>query len=245
MAHPYKLYYWPLPFRGQLIRHVLVYLNLGWEEVTFDDIVALKALPIEARPAGVMAPPILYDREDDLYLSQMTAILFYLGDKHGLVPESAAKRGLTLKLLGDANDVLDEITRFGGRQMWDDAAWIEFMSQRFPQWLQIFERSAKEHGVTSDSGTMLGTETIGLVDLVTSALWSTMMASMPQLEPKIRADAPLVAALSDRVSMHPAIAAFDSEQRKRFGDLYCGGQIEASIREMIATIGTCDGNAID
>ena len=40
----YKLYYWPIPFRGHFIRYVLAHAGATWEEATFEDVAALKSI---------------------------------------------------------------------------------------------------------------------------------------------------------------------------------------------------------
>ena len=237
MSRPYQLYYWPIPFRGQLIRTVLAYLGADWQEADVQTIRDLKSMPVESQPGPFMAPPMLSDPDEGVHLAQLNAILVYLGEKHGLMPQGAAKRALTIKILCDANDILDEITRYGGRQMWDEEAWSDFISHRFPRWLAIFERTAIDHGATPEAGTMLGTEELSLADLVTSALFTTMMEKLPGLRELIESRAPVLAKIADRVGQIPAIAAFNEKQKQTLGDLYCAGQIEQSLRQMLRQIG--------
>ena len=237
MSRPYQLCYWPIPFRGQLIRTVLAYLDADWQEAEMETIRALKSLPVESQPVPFMAPPMLSDPDEGVHLAQLNAILVYLGEKHGLMPQGAAKRALTIKILCDANDILDEITRYGGRQMWDEKAWTDFISHRFPRWLAIFERTAIDHGATPEAGTMLGTEELSLADLVTSALFTTMMERLEGFKGLIEGHAPVLAALVERVGQDPAIAAFNERQKQTLGDLYCAGQIEQSLRQMIREVG--------
>ncbi|WP_373237621.1 glutathione S-transferase [Cohaesibacter celericrescens] len=237
MSEPYNLFYWPLPFRGQLIRYVLAHVGAVWHEAEFSDIRAIKEQPVHDQPTPFMAPPLLFDPDNGLYIAQMNAVLIYLAEKHQLMPASATKRALTQKILGDINDVLDEMTLFGGRSMWEEGSWKPFVTQRLPRWLQIFERTATDHGATLEAGTMLGTDDLGLTDLATAALWFSMMDNLPALTPVISHHAPVVAALSRRVAKQPAIAALIAEQKANWGDLYCGGQIEQSIRKMVDEFG--------
>ena len=41
------------------------------------------------------------------------------------------------------------------------------------------------------------------------------------------------------IGAKPSLAAHVADQERRFGKLYCGGQIEASIREMLAQVNQC------
>lgn len=38
------------------------------------------------------------------------------------------------------------------------------------------------------------------------------------------------------IGAKPSLAAHEADQARRFGEIYCGGQIETSIREMLAQI---------
>ena len=66
--------------------------------------------PVEDMPVPFMGPPLLIDRKADFAIAEMPAIVLYLGDTLGLMPASPALRALTMKIVNDANDVIDEIT---------------------------------------------------------------------------------------------------------------------------------------
>ncbi|MDF0601756.1 glutathione S-transferase [Psychromarinibacter sp. C21-152] len=229
----YTLYYWPLPFRGAFIRAVLAHAGADWTEAGVDETARVKDLSVDAQPVPAMAPPVLTDHGADATLAQMGAILLYLGDRFGLMPGDAVRDALTAKLVADANDVLDEITRYGGRMMWDRADWEAFRP-RLARWMAIFEETGQRHGLTEEGGTMLGTDAPGLADLVACVLWGTMTDKLPALRPMLDAHAPAVAALSDRLGETPALAELRAATEADYGDLYCGGQIERSIRAMLA-----------
>ncbi|MCB9688586.1 MAG: glutathione S-transferase [Alphaproteobacteria bacterium] len=225
------LYYWPIPFRGQFVRWVLAHAGASWEEVGPG---AMKDRPVTDQPVPHMAPPLLVDDEAGVALSQLPAILTYLAGRHGLLPGDPERDAATLKLVCDANDVLDELTRNGGSQMWTREAWDRFVSRRLPRWMSIFEETGRRHGLTADGGTLLGTPELGLADLVTETLWFTMTDKLPELAPLLRDTAPAVAALSTRIAERPPIAALRERTDAAWGRTWCGGQIEASLREMLA-----------
>lgn len=229
----YTLYYWPLPFRGQFIRAVLAEAEATWDEPEMDEIVGLASLPPGGQPVPFMAPPVLVDHAEALTLAQMPAILAYLGGKHGLMPSEPALAARTHKIVADANDVLDEVTRFGGRSMWSTGEWETFAEERLPRWMEIFEAEGRAHGLTPEGGTMLGTPEPGLADLVTATLWFTMTEKLPALAPMFESHAPHVATLAERVMRRPALAEMRAETDARFGQAWCGGLIEASLREML------------
>jgi len=217
----YTLYYWPIPFRGHIIRYVLAQAGANWDEPGADALMALKSAPPADQPYPFMAPPLLHDRGADRWLGQMPAIVMYLGRKHGLTgdPDTA------LRLVCDASDILLEITRHHGEQMWVRAAWDEFSGARLPRWMQLHEALA--------AGGRFDADTPGLAELTLAALWHTMVDRLPGLRALLSTHAPTVEALADRVAALPRIA----EMLVRWDQPdagYCGGQIEASLRAMLA-----------
>lgn len=229
----YTLYYWPLPFRGQFIRAVLAHTGKTWDEPDIDAITGVMGRDVDDQPLPFMAPPLVVDHANDVAMAQMPAVLAYLGTSLGIMPDDPERTALTHKIIADANDVLDEVTRFGGRSMWIREEWEGFASDRLPRWAQIFEATGRAHGLQADSGHMLGTDAPGLADLATATLWFTMTAKLPELTDLVRENAPRVAALAHRIMSTEALAQMRDDTDTRFGNAWCGGQIEASIREML------------
>jgi len=123
----YDLYYWPIPFRGQFVRAVLAYAEKTWTERDGADIAMLMNGPVEHMPVPFMAPPVLLDKKAGFVVAQMPAIMLYLGDTLDLMPPSPPRRAMTMKAINDANDVIDEVTLDGGRQMWTAKRWQDFV----------------------------------------------------------------------------------------------------------------------
>lgn len=168
----YTLYYWSAPFRGQFVRAVLAFAGQSWTEAGDEAVGALMAGPPEDMPVPFMGPPLLVDRTGGVAVSQMPAIVFHLGETLGLLPTDPALRALTLKVVNDANDVIDELTLDGGRQMWTAERWAAFVP-RLRRWMTLWEDLGRRHGLTARSGLMLGGEAPGVADVVTATLWST------------------------------------------------------------------------
>jgi glutathione S-transferase len=179
-----------------------------------------------------MGPPMLVDRKADFAIAQMPAVILYLGETLGLLPGSAALRALTLKVVNDANDVIDEITLDGGREMWTPERWRQF-TPRLQRWMSFWEETGRRHGLKADSGFLLGGPEPGVADIVTATLWSTMADRFPSIGELLGRTAPLTAALSRRIAGLPAQAKLVAQAREDYGDAYCGGQIEASLRKVL------------
>lgn len=228
----YKLYYWSVPFRGQFVRAVLAFAGKSWTEAGDDAIAKLMGGRVEDMPVPFMGPPLLIDRSAGIALSQMPAIVLYLGDTLKLLPSDLALRASTLKLVEDANDVIDEITRNGGQQMWTRKSWNEFVP-RLRKWMSLWEETGRRHGLKRDSGFVLGGNAPGVADVITATLWSTMAERFPKIEALLEDTAPMTAALTRRVAALPALKKLAARARKNYGDAYCGGQIEASLRKVL------------
>ena len=228
----YELYYWSVPFRGQFVRAVLAYAGKTWTEGGDAAISKLMGEPVKHMPVPFMGPPLLIDKKADFAIAQMPAIILYLGETLELMPATPALRALTMKIVNDANDVIDEITLDGGRQMWTEKRWQDFVP-RLKKWMSFWEETGRRHGLKADSGFLLGGKTPGLADVVTATLWSTMTDRFHKIEAILEETAPMTAALTRRVADLPPLAELAAKARRDYGDAYCGGQIEASLRKVL------------
>ena len=137
-----------------------------------------------------------------------------------------------MKMVNDANDVIDEITSDGGREMWTEKRWRAFLP-RLKTWMSFWEEMGRRHGLEADSGFILGGESPGVADVVTATLWSTMTERFPKIEAILKDAAPNTAALARRISALPPLAELAARARRDYGDAYCGGEIEASLRKVL------------
>lgn len=225
----YLLYYWPIPFRGQFVRALLEHVGADWTEAAVDDVAAIRTEAPGDQPVPHMGPPVLVDTSTGTALSQMPAILHYLGRRHGRLPEDPAREAMTVKIVADCNDVLYEMTRYNGAQMWDRESWEEYRP-RLCRWMALFEETGRRHGLGAEDGHMLGTEAPGVADLASAVLWGTMTEKLPALRPLLDRTAPALAGLTDRIMALPEQAALRKHTAQAHGDAWCGGQIEASLR---------------
>lgn len=228
----YQLYYWAVPFRGQFVRAVLAFAGESWDEVDDSDIAALMESPVASMPVPFMGPPLLVDNRADFAIAEMPAIVLYLGETLELLPANAAHRALTIKIVNDANDVIDEMSLNGGRDMWTPSRWEDFRP-RLEKWMTIWEETGRRHGLGRGSGFMLGGDKAGIADVVTATLWTTMIERFSRVRTVFEQTAPMTAALCQRVSAVPALADLADKARRDYGDAYCGGQIGASMRRVL------------
>lgn len=228
----FDLYYWPVPFRGQFIRAILAHGGRSWGEHDAASIEEIMNCDVDMQPIGFMGPPVLIDREREFAISQMPAIAMYLGERLDLIPTTSEGRALTNKLVNDANDVLDELTLNGGRNMWTVQKWDSFVP-RLQKWIHIFENTGTRNGLTADSNFMLDAEKLGVADIVTTILWMTVADRFPAIRQIIVDTSPLLWALCERVAATDAIAALNRRAFQDYGNTYCGGEIEKSLRAVV------------
>jgi glutathione S-transferase len=228
----YELYYWPIPFRGQFVRAVLAFAGKSWSEHDGAAVGRLREEPVKRMPIPLMGPPLLIDKKADFAISQMSAIVLYLGETLNLAPAEPAKRALTMKIVNDANDVIDDLTLDGGRLMWTEKRWKEFVP-RLRKWMSLWEEIGRRHGLKARSGFLLGGDAPGIADVVTAVLWSTMTERFAGIAKIFEDEAPVTAALTRRVAALPPLADLAAKAKRDYGDAYCGGQIEASLRKVL------------
>ena len=227
----YELYYWQMPFRGQFIRAILAWADQRWDE--FDDGAVGKAMDADIARQAIpfKGPPMLVDKRSGFALAQMPAIAFYLGETLGLLPDGVAAKALSIKVVNDANDVIDELSQDGGKQMWTPQRWKEYQT-RLKRWMAIWEETGKRHGLTAEAGHLLGGKA-GVADIVTATLWGTVAERFPTIGDLLDARAPAVAGLTRRLMAEPSLANLAAVSREKFGDSYCGGEIEKSMKRVI------------
>jgi glutathione S-transferase len=229
----YTLYYWSAPFRGQFVRGVLAFAGKTWTEGGDAAISDLMGKPAKDMPIPFMGPPMLIDHKADVAIAEMPAIVLYLGETLDLLPETPALRALTMKIVCDANDVIDELTLDGGREMWTDKRWKDF-EPRLRKWMSFWEETGRRHGLMADAGFLLGGDGPGIADVVSAVLWSTMTERFASIGAILDDAAPMTAALTRRVADLPPLKTLAAKAREDYGETWCGGQIEASLRKVLA-----------
>ena len=222
----FQLYYWPLPFRGCFVSYLFAYRGAPLlEGASYEEIIELKNRHPSEQEIPFMGPPLLKDLETGRSLSQMPAIVLHVAKELDFLPDDPFAQAMCLKVLMDCNDVLMEICRYNGSIMWERAEWIRFRSERLPQWMTIFEESLNR-GV-------IGKEPVNFADIGTYALFGNMVRCLPALESDLQTHAPGIHALCRRIGAEPSLERYVRDEEQNYGNLYCGGQIEESIRNML------------
>ena len=239
MAVRFKFYYWPIGFRGNFIRCLLAFKGIPFTECPVSELVPLRNADLRdgATKAIFMAPPLLYDSSHDLYISQMSAIVGHLGRVTGMMPQGLVEQAVTMNVLGNCNDILNEITRQCGFKMWTRKEFETFRSTRLVKWFAIMETTAtRRGGLEMGKGYFFGSIEPTLVDIALFACFATLEEGLPELSRDFRAECPSIAALIDRLraSSDSLTQLMEIQMRNApEGATYCGGQIEKSLREVL------------
>jgi len=178
-----------------------------------------------------MAPPLLVNCKTGFALAQMPAIAFYLATSFNLLPHSVEGQAKAMKVINDANDVIDEITCQGGQTLWTAESWKRFMP-RLRRWMDIFETTGQLHGLKKETGFLLGGGGYSVADIVTATLWGTLCERFPKLGVLLKKQAPLIHGLTERLKATGSFIRLSAYSREHFHDSYCGGEIEGSLREV-------------
>jgi len=223
----FRLYYWPIPFRGCFVSYLFAYRDAPLlEQDGLEENADLKNRKPSEQDIPYMGPPLLRDLESGRALSQMPAIVMYVSRQLDLVPQDPFDAALCMKVLMDCNDALMEICRYNGASMWTREEWKSFRSERLPRWLQIFEASLQRG--------FIGNDTTSFADIGVYALFGNMTRCLPELEADLLEHAPGIHALCREIGSRPSLADYVATEERKYGKLYCGGQIEKSIRKMLA-----------
>ncbi len=128
-ASTYTLYYWA-GFAGRAEAPILLLEDLGVKYTLNRDVKEfLYKGGNQSNPC--FACPVLVDT--GFALSQTTAIMEYLGRRHGCLPAEPREQASTLQLACTAADVWSEA--YAARKSSDTAAQTTFRSKRLAQWL--------------------------------------------------------------------------------------------------------------
>tara|TARA_R110002124_G_scaffold1797_17_gene11606 strand:+ start:68431 stop:69135 length:705 start_codon:yes stop_codon:yes gene_type:complete len=232
MNMDYELLYWSAPFRGQFVRAVLAFAGKTWTEGGDAKISRLMEGPVRDMPVPFMGPPVLIDHRTEVALAEMPAIIFYLGETLNLMPDDLERRAMTMKIVNDANDVIDEITLNGGDHMWTEDRWATYRP-RLAKWMSIWEDTGRRYGLDRNSGYLLGSPAAGVADVITATLWATMTERFSKIRDLLDETAPMTAALSKRISSLSPLVELAEKSRQDYGDTYSGGQIGASMTKIL------------
>lgn len=222
---PYALYYWPhIQGRGEFVRLALEDAQAPYLDVArspdHGGIEALRRrLRGEGSPGPVpFAPPFLDHKGHTFF--QVANILSYLAPRLGLVPDDAVARHEALQLQLLVADLVSEVHDthhpLGTSLYYEDQqpeavrrAQV-FVDQRLPKFLGYFEATIARHGrgpsLLPGGHSYVDLSLFQVLEGMTWAFPKTMRAYAPRM--------PGLAALHDRVSARPGIAAYLASSRR-------------------------------
>ncbi len=222
----YELYYWDgIQGRGEFVR-----LTLEESQTDYIDVARqtgrgmgtgamLELMRSKDEPQIPFAPPFL--RDGDMIISHVANILFYLGAKHGLLPESERLRhvanGLQLTitdLVAEVHDTHHPISTSLYYEDQKDAAKARagaFVRDRIPRFLGYFEQVLQQNprGPRHAVG-----DAISYVDLSLFQVIEGLRYAFPKAMGSVVGDYPALMALHGEVAKRPNIKAYLNSKRR-------------------------------
>ncbi len=221
---PYELYYWDgIQGRGEFIRLALEDAGAKYidkcRSSTGTQVMMEFLKGSHGHDHMPFAPPFLKDGE--LVVSHVANILFYLGPKLGLVPEDEKSRlianGLQLTITDFVSEAHDTHHPISTGDYYEDqkteakARSTAFIKDRIPKFLGYFERMLSTS--PSDEGFILGNG-LTYVDLSLFQVMEGLHYAFPKAMKASEGSYPRLAALREKVSKRPNIAAYLKSGRR-------------------------------
>lgn len=223
----YELYYWPsIQGRGEFVRLALEDAGADYIDVarnphrTKGGMDALQSLMDgESIQRPPFAPPFL--RAGKLIIGQTANILFFLGDRHALAPESESGRlwvhQLQLTLADFVGEIHDTHHPISGNLYYEDQREAarrraaDFLDSRAPKFLTYFEKVLERNpsGDTYLAGARRSYADLSLFQII-AGLRYAFPHTMADLDKKY----PRVTALHDRIAKRPRILAYLASDRR-------------------------------
>eukprot|EP00177_Eucheuma_denticulatum_P000746 GFKZ01001338.1.p1 GENE.GFKZ01001338.1~~GFKZ01001338.1.p1 ORF type:complete len:276 (+),score=32.74 GFKZ01001338.1:118-828(+) len=219
----YKLYYWPIPGRGEFIRLLLEYAKVPYEDVARtgpEGMPAVAAAKSSLPNALHFAPPIL-QVDETLSISQTPVICAYLARKHGLMPPGDDQyHAIQLDL--SVHDVIVEVhathhpvdisLAYEDQKEAALQAAEAFCKKRLLRWASYFEEKISLH--SKGNHPYIFGERICYVDLSLCYLLDGLQHAFPKNFGIATADTPRLLALRDAVKLEHTVAEYLKSDRK-------------------------------
>jgi glutathione S-transferase len=213
----YQLYYWTgLQGRGEFVRLCLEDAGVDYTDVARveGDDVMTPFLEGEYEGAMPFAPPFL--KSGRLVIAQVANILQYLGPRHGLVPESEAKRVYAHQLELTISDLVAEVhdthhpvaseLYYEDQKAQAKQRSKDFRENRIPKFLGYFEKTVER------GGGKFALREHSYVDLSLFQIMAGLEYAFPKAMAKQKV--PLLRDLKKRVQDRPKLAAYLASERR-------------------------------
>ena len=219
----YELYYWPgIQGRGEFVRLALEQAGAAYVDVARGkngEAKLMRLLEAKAIAQPGFAPPML--KAGTLVLAQTANILFFLGARHGLAPQTEAGRLWITQLQLTVADLVEEVhgthhpiaSSFYYEDQKREAkrAAAAFVHERIPKYLGYFERVlARNRG---RRGVLVGSR-LTYADLSLFQVVDGLRYAFPRGMRRAEKQTPRVTALHDLVRELPQIAAYLASPRR-------------------------------
>jgi glutathione S-transferase len=225
----YELYYWPsIQGRGEFIRLALEDAGADYLDVARLPARGGKGVPAmmrlldgESLACPPFAPPFLIVHAGKQVIAQTANILLFLGPRLGLVPKDEARRLWAHQLqltiadwLAEVHDTHHPIASglyYEEQKREAKRRAASFRAERLPKFLGYFEKIIARNPAWH--GGLVARET-SYVDLSMFQMIAGLRHAFPRTLARLEPKHPRLAALHDRVSARPRIAAYLASKRR-------------------------------
>eukprot|EP01084_Bolivina_argentea_P071060 129234_1 len=229
--------YWPLRFRGNFLKLILEEKSIEYSCTKPGDWKSVKDIitkDIKDRIYPVFAPPILTC--NNFISSQMPACCQYLAKKYGMDGLNLEDSTHALMICMNCNDIFHEVTRANGAQMWTYKEWIEWKTTRLIKWLDLLTLLLKQNNNNNncnDENKQLYYFGNNITYADTSVFHVIYcLINDCGMEILIKDKYNILYRFCQQINNRKNIKAF-VEQQKVDKLLFCGGNIEKSIKSMV------------
>lgn len=221
----YELYYWPeIQGRGEFVRLALEeagaeYLDIA--RLPEEDGMGVSALMrlMDQADCPPFAPPFI--RAGDLLIGQTANILLYLGERHGLAPQTQAERLWVHQLQLTVGDLVNEIhdthhpiaasLYYADQKLEARRRAADFTATRLPKFLGYFERVLT---LNRQSPHHLVGASLTYADLSLFQVIEGLRYAFPRTMARLEPSYPGLRAVHAVVAARPRVAAYLSSPRR-------------------------------
>ncbi len=232
----YQLHYWPtIQGRGEFVRLALAAAGAPYIDVARGDENAGEGMPAMMHymsDKSIVRPPFAcpFLVDGKMVVGQTSAILMYLGPKHGLVGKSEADRVWTHQIQLTIADVVAEVhdthhpiamSKYYEEQKKEARMRSEeFRKERIPKFFKWFEAVLERNAKNKSAAVprLVGSK-LSYADLSAFQMVGGLLYAFPKATKRNLKKAPMLAKLYEEIPKHRKLAAYlNSDQRIDFSD---------------------------
>ena len=201
-----KLYFFWGTGRGELARLILVYAEVKFEDVRYNESTEWEAIK-PTTPFGCLP----YYEEGDVQISGSKALTRYLGEKHNIAGSGSLENALLASYVDALMDFIPKIFQIVNAKEEDRAGLRELFLKNEPEKVQIIEQQIKE------DLTFLGNGKVTWAEITVCYICCNLKKY--KLDQTLQ-DAPKMRAICAKIDNIPRIKSYREESRAKYAPIY-------------------------